>query len=139
MEKNSLSCSRVSARLVVHQIAELQLTALLQKRATKFYNQAPIFPEISSGFALKLVSGSGSFSRYCVLVLQWRSPYNSSNRAQQPSTKNCVGGVRPPLRLARHLCSNTPVVYRPILYCPPLIVLSLNIVQLSSCKKVFSS
>ncbi len=44
MDKNSLSCSRVSARLVVHQIAELQLTALLQKSATKFYNHAPIFP-----------------------------------------------------------------------------------------------
>ncbi len=44
MDKNSLSCSRVSARLVVHQIAELQLTAPLQKIATKFYNQAPIFP-----------------------------------------------------------------------------------------------
>ncbi len=44
MEKNWLSCSRVSARLVVHQIAELQLTTPLQKSATKFYNQAPIFP-----------------------------------------------------------------------------------------------
>ncbi len=44
MDKNSLSCSRVSARLVVHQITELQLTAPLQKSATKFYNQAPIFP-----------------------------------------------------------------------------------------------
>ncbi len=44
MEKNSLSCSRVSARLVVHQIAELQLTAPLQKSATKFYNRALIFP-----------------------------------------------------------------------------------------------
>ncbi len=43
MEKNSLSCSRVSAWLVVHQIAELQLAAPLQKSATKFYNQAPIF------------------------------------------------------------------------------------------------
>ncbi len=43
MENNSLSCSRVSARLVVHQIAELLLTAPLQKTATKFYNQAPIF------------------------------------------------------------------------------------------------
>ena len=43
MDKNLLSCSRVSARLVVHQIAELQLTAPLQKSATKFYNQAPIF------------------------------------------------------------------------------------------------
>ncbi len=53
-----MSCSRVSARLVVHQIAELQLTAPLQKTATKFYNQAPIFPDISSRFALKLVSGS---------------------------------------------------------------------------------
>ncbi len=67
MDKNSLSCSRVSARLEVHQIAELQLTAPLQKIATKFYNQAPIFPDISSRFALKLVSGS--FGRYCVLVL----------------------------------------------------------------------
>ncbi len=63
MDKNS-SCSRVSARLVVHQIAELQLTAPLQKSATKFY---PIFPDNSSIFALKLVSGS--FDRYCVLVL----------------------------------------------------------------------
>ncbi len=43
MEKNS-SCSRVSPRLVVHQIAELQLTAPLKKSAIKFYNQAPIFP-----------------------------------------------------------------------------------------------
>ncbi len=43
MDKNSLSCS-ISARLVVHQIAELQLTAPLQKIAKKFYNQAPIFP-----------------------------------------------------------------------------------------------
>ncbi len=43
MEKNSLSCSRVWARLVVYQIAELQLTPPLQKSATKFYNQAPIF------------------------------------------------------------------------------------------------
>ncbi len=33
----------------------------------EFYNQAPIFPDISSRFALKLVSGS--FGRYCVLVL----------------------------------------------------------------------
>ncbi len=37
MEKNSLSCSRVSAWLVVHQIAELQFTAPLKKSATKFY------------------------------------------------------------------------------------------------------
>ncbi len=44
MKKNSLSCSRVSAWLVVHQIAELQLTAPLQISATKFYNQASIFP-----------------------------------------------------------------------------------------------
>ena len=43
MEKNS-SCSRVLAWLVVHRIAELQLTAPLQKSATKFFNQAPIFP-----------------------------------------------------------------------------------------------
>ncbi len=56
MDKNLLSCSRVSARLVVHQIAELQLTAPLQKSASKFYR-----------FALKLVSGS--FGRYFVLVL----------------------------------------------------------------------
>ncbi len=42
MKKNLLSCSRVSAWLVVHQIAELQLTA--PKSATKFYNRAPIFP-----------------------------------------------------------------------------------------------
>ncbi len=66
MDKNSLSCSRVSARLVVNQIAELQLTAPLQQSATKFYNQAPIFPDNSSRFALKLVSGS--FGRYFVLV-----------------------------------------------------------------------
>ncbi len=63
MEKNSLSCSRVSAWLVVHQIVELQLTALLQKSATKFYNR----PQYSSRFALKLVSGA--FGRYFVLVL----------------------------------------------------------------------
>ncbi len=45
MDKNSLFCSRVSARLVVHPIRELQLTAPLQKNATKFYNhQVPIFP-----------------------------------------------------------------------------------------------
>ncbi len=44
MEKNLLSCNRVSARLVVHQIAKLQLTAPLQKSATKFDSQAPIFP-----------------------------------------------------------------------------------------------
>ncbi len=44
MDKNSLSCSRVSAWLVVHQIVELQLTAPLHKSAPKFYNQAPIFP-----------------------------------------------------------------------------------------------
>ena len=43
MEKNSLSYSRVSAWLVVHQIAELQLTTPLQKSATKLYNWAPIF------------------------------------------------------------------------------------------------
>ena len=43
MEKNS-SCSRVLAWLVVHQIAELQLTALLQNSTTKFYNPALIFP-----------------------------------------------------------------------------------------------
>ena len=67
MDKNSLSCSRVSARLVVHQIAELQLTAPLQKSDTKSYNQALIYPDISSRFALKLVSGS--FGKYCVLVL----------------------------------------------------------------------
>ncbi len=67
MDKNSLSCSRVSARLVVHQIAELQLTAPLQKSATNLYNPASIFPDISSRFTLKLVSGS--FGRYCVLVL----------------------------------------------------------------------
>ena len=57
MEKNS-SCSRVSARLVMHQLAELQLTAPLKKSATKFYNR----PNISSRFALQ-------FSRYFVLVL----------------------------------------------------------------------
>ena len=44
MEKNSLSCGRVPAwPVVVHQIAELQFTAPLQKSATKFYSQAPIF------------------------------------------------------------------------------------------------
>ncbi len=69
MENNSLSCSRISAWLVVHQIAELQLTAPLQNTATtKFYNQAPIFRDISS----RLVSGSTG--RYFVLVQQWRSP-----------------------------------------------------------------
>ncbi len=36
MEKNSLSYSRVSAWLVVHQILELQLTAPLRESATKF-------------------------------------------------------------------------------------------------------
>ncbi len=36
-------CLAVEYRLVVHQIAELQLTAPLQKSATKFYNKAPIF------------------------------------------------------------------------------------------------
>ncbi len=64
MEKNSLSCSRVSAWLVVYQIAELQLTASLQKSATKFYNRARYFPP---DFALKLVNGA--FGRYFVLVL----------------------------------------------------------------------
>ncbi len=59
MEKNWLSCSRVSAWLVVHQIVELQLTTPLQKSATKFYNQARYFLQIRS----KLVSG------YFVLVL----------------------------------------------------------------------
>ena len=45
MEKNPLSCSRVSAWLVVHQIAELQFTTPLQKSAIKFYNQpGPILP-----------------------------------------------------------------------------------------------
>ncbi len=44
MKKNSLSCSGVSAWLVVHRIAKLQLTTPLQECATKFYNQAPIFP-----------------------------------------------------------------------------------------------
>ncbi len=48
MEKTSLSCSRVSAWLVVHQIAELQLTAPLQKSATKFYNQPWYFFQIRS-------------------------------------------------------------------------------------------
>ncbi len=45
MENNWLSCSssKESARLVVHQMAELQLTAPLQKSATKFYNRATIF------------------------------------------------------------------------------------------------
>ncbi len=43
MEKKLVVLHRVSARLVVHQIAELQLTAPLQKNATKFYNLAPIF------------------------------------------------------------------------------------------------
>ncbi len=47
MEKNS-SCSRISAWLVVHQIAELQLTAPLQKSATKFYNRAQYFLQIRS-------------------------------------------------------------------------------------------
>ncbi len=48
MEKNSLSCSRVSAWLVVHQIAELQLTAPLQKSATNFYNRAPFLFQMRS-------------------------------------------------------------------------------------------
>ncbi len=48
MEKNSLSCSRVSAWLVVHQIAELQFTAPLQKSATKFYKWARYFLQICS-------------------------------------------------------------------------------------------
>ncbi len=55
MDNNSLSCSRVSARLVVHQIAELQLTAPLQKSATKFYNQGPIFPQIRSKISERLL------------------------------------------------------------------------------------
>ncbi len=44
MKKNSLSCSRVLAWLVVHNIAELQLTTPFQKGATKFYNWASVFP-----------------------------------------------------------------------------------------------
>ncbi len=55
MDKNSMSCSRVSARLVVHQIAELQLTALLQKIATKFYNRARYFLQIRSKISERLL------------------------------------------------------------------------------------
>ncbi len=62
MEKNS-SCIRVLAWLVVHKIAELPLTTPLQKSAIKFYNR----PDISSRFAIKLVSGA--FGTYFVLVL----------------------------------------------------------------------
>ena len=47
MEKN-LSCSRVLAWLVVYQIVELQLTAQLQKSATKFYNRPWYFLQIRS-------------------------------------------------------------------------------------------
>ncbi len=55
MDKNVLCCSRVSARLVVHQIAKLQLTAPLQTSATKFYNKAPIFPQIRSKISERLL------------------------------------------------------------------------------------
>ncbi len=44
MNKNSLSCSSAPAQLVVHQIADLHITTLLQKSPTKFYNRASIFP-----------------------------------------------------------------------------------------------
>ena len=57
MEKNS------SAWLVVHQIAELQLTHRSKKVLQSFITG----PDISSRYALKLVSGA--FGRYCVLVL----------------------------------------------------------------------
>ena len=46
MKKKSLFWSRVSAWLVVHQIVELQLTALLKKTATKFYNRPRYFLQI---------------------------------------------------------------------------------------------
>ncbi len=55
MDNNSLSCSRVSARLVVHQIAELQLTAPLQKSATKLYNRARYFLQIRSKIRERLL------------------------------------------------------------------------------------
>ena len=59
MEKNS-SCSRVLAWLVVHQIAELQLTAPLQKSATKFYNRPRYFFQIRSK-----ISEAGTLSLCC--------------------------------------------------------------------------
>ena len=47
MEKNSSLC-RVSARLVVHQIAELQLTEPLQESATNFTTGPRYFLQIRS-------------------------------------------------------------------------------------------
>ncbi len=58
MKKNS-SCSRALAWLVVHQIAELQLTISFQKSANKLYNQASIFPPDS------LVPSADTLSSCC--------------------------------------------------------------------------
>ncbi len=55
MDKNSLSCSRVSARLVVHQIAELQLTALLQKVPQSFITRPRYFLQIRSKISERLL------------------------------------------------------------------------------------
>ncbi len=57
MEKNS-SCSRVSARLVMHQLAELQLTAPLKKVLQSFIT-GPIFPPDS------LYNSAGTLSLCC--------------------------------------------------------------------------
>ncbi len=47
MEKNSLSCPRVSSWLAAYKILELQLAAPLQKVVSKFYIGAMIFPSDS--------------------------------------------------------------------------------------------
>ena len=66
MEKKSSFC-RVLAQLVVHQIAKLQLTAPPQESATNFTTGPRYFLQICSKI-------SDIFSRYFVLVLQWRCP-----------------------------------------------------------------
>ncbi len=47
MEKNSLSCPRVSSSLAAYKILELQLAAQLQKVVSKFYIGDMIFPSDS--------------------------------------------------------------------------------------------
>ncbi len=44
ISKQKNSSSRVSAWLVVHKIAELELPTPFQNSATMFYNRASVFP-----------------------------------------------------------------------------------------------
>ena len=83
MNCGTVACSRVSARLVVYQISQLQLTALLQKVRQSC---------ITVRYFLQIRSKISERRHWqvlcpCVVVKKPLQVYNNSNCAQQPSTK----------------------------------------------------